>query len=104
MFQYIPVIIVSLLLLASCASTPTDGDVVAGNSRAVGQLEATVEALDRTTASSRERISAVIDSSRSIEDGIGRLEFLFRCYEREVIELQRAIDNIRAEAEKGDAL
>lgn len=87
---------------ASCASTPTDGDIVAGNSRAAGQLEATVASLDRTIAASRERIGTVIDASRGIEDGIVRLEYLFGCYEREVIELQREIDAIRAQAQMGD--
>lgn len=101
--KYARIIVLSIIFLlyfASCASTAvTDADIVAGNSRAVGQLEATVASLDRTIADSRERIAAVIDTSRSIADGISRLEYLFGCYEREVIELQREIDSIRNEAQ-----
>ena len=58
--------------------------VVAETSRATGQLEATVKALDGTVTNSRERIADIIEKSRGIADGIERVEYLFNEYEREV--------------------
>ena len=98
------IIIIALAALAfSCQSAgiPADSEVVAGNSRAAGQLEATVASLDRTVADSRERIGRVLLTGRSIEDGIVRLEYLFECYEREVVLLQLEVDAIRRQAEEG---
>lgn len=94
------------IFLCSCVSTGKYGDsnIVAGNSRAVGRLEATIEALDRTVADSRERVAAVIATSRDVENGIDRLEYLFRCYEREVVGLQREIDRIRGKASESEGL
>lgn len=94
-------IVIVSSLLCSCASLPTDYGIVAGNSRAAGQLEATISSLDRAVVGSRERIGEVISASRRIEDGIERLEYLFGCYEHEVIELQREIEVIRAQAQDG---
>lgn len=97
------IFLIACIIVCSCTGTRVyDSDFVAGNSRAAGQLEATVSSLDRTVADSRERIAAVITTSRDIENGIDRLEYLFRCYEREVIGLQQEIDAIRIQAQMGD--
>lgn len=91
-------------VFTGCETTRIDDSgIVERNSRAVGQLEATVSSLDRTVAASRERIGAVVSSSRDIEDGIARLEFLFKCYEREVVGLLAEIGRIRSQIEtKGE--
>lgn len=87
------------LFCTGCRSTEiTHTDIVDGNSRTAGKLEATVNALDGATSSSRERIGKLIETSRSIEDGIDRLEYLFAGYEREVERLQCDIERIRKEA------
>lgn len=84
------------MLLGGCASTKVGyTDIVGGNSRTAGQLETTVKALDGATSSSRERVGKLIETSRRIEDGIDRLEYLFDGYEREVERLQSEIDDIR---------
>lgn len=97
------VIGVFIFLLAGCCTcrrTGTDDkDVIAGNSRATGKLEATVQALDGTVANSRERIANIIETSRGIADGVERVEYLFNEYEREVEQLLKEIDRIRNEAE-----
>lgn len=76
-----------------------DADIIAGNSRAAGQLEATIAALDGTVNSSRERIADIIETGRSITDGLDRLEYLFGQYESEVGRLLGEIDRIRSEIE-----
>lgn len=87
------------LFCTGCRSTGiTHTDIVDGNSRTAGKLEATVNALDGATSSSRERIGKLIETSRSIEDGIEKLEYLFAGYEREVERLQCDIERIRKEA------
>lgn len=75
------------------------GESFCRDSYAAGKLEATVKELDRTTSDSRERIRDAVKASRSIEDGIERIEFLFGKYEQEVARLQNEIDRIRAQAE-----
>ena len=75
------------------------GEPFGRDSYAAGKLEATVKELDRTTSDSRERIRNAVKASRSIEDGIERIEFLFGKYEQEVGRLQNEIDRIRAQAE-----
>ncbi len=88
--------------VSSCSTTGTGTDVIdtiTGNSYAAGQLEATITELDRTTASSRERIEAIIGTSRNIENGIERVEYLFGQYESEVNRLLNEIDTIREQIE-----
>lgn len=75
------------------------GESFCRDSYTAGKLEATVKELDRTTSDSRERIRNAVKASRSIEDGIDRIEFLFGKYEQEVARLQNEIDRIRAQAE-----
>lgn len=87
------------LFCTGCRSTEiTHTDIVDGNSRTAGKLEATVEALDTAASASRERVGKLIETSRSIEDGIEKLEYLFTGYEREVERLQCDIERIRKEA------
>lgn len=87
------------LFCTGCRSTEFwHTDIVEGNSRTAGKLEATVEALDTAASSSRERVGKLIETSRSIEDGIEKLEYLFTGYEREVERLQCDIERIRKEA------
>lgn len=89
------------LLFTGCITTRTgaDSDIVSRDSQAVGRLEGTVTELDRTVNDSRERIGNIIETSRGIEDGIERLEYLFNEYEREVERLLDEIDRIRTEVE-----
>ena len=82
-----------------CTGCVTNGNAVAGDTFAAGQLEATIRELDRTTADSRKRIEDVISASRNLGDGIDRLEYLFTEYEREVRKLQTEIERIRDKAE-----
>ena len=92
-----------VVLLAGCctaSSTRADAaDIISGNSRATGKLEATISALDGTVNSSRERIAHIIKTSRNITDGVDRIEYLFRQYEAEVDRLLNEIDAIRNKAE-----
>ena len=74
-------------------------NIVAGNSRATGKLEATITALDGTVTNSRERIANIIETSRGITDGIERIKYLFGRYESEVERILNEIDKIRNEAE-----
>lgn len=92
--------VVCLCLFSGCCTGRIgDKDVIEGTSRATGQLEATVKALDGTVTNSRERIADIIEKSRGIADGIERVEYLFNEYEREVKRLLNEIDRIRNEAE-----
>lgn len=89
------------VLFTNCKSTgniDTDtANIIDGNSRASGQLEATIAQLDGTVNDSRNRITNIIETSRNIEDGIGRLEYLFDEYESEVYRILDEIDRIRTE-------
>lgn len=89
-------------LFSSCCTTNIKSDVadtIERNSYTVGQLEATVAALDGTVTSSRERIENIIGTSRSIENGIDRITYLFEQYESEVDRLLYEIDEIRRKIE-----
>lgn len=88
-------------LFSNCAGMRhrDTGESFCRDSYAAGKLETTVKELDRTTSDSRERIRNAVKTSRSIEDGIERIEFLFGKYEQEVARLQNEIDRIRAQAE-----
>lgn len=89
-------------MLTGCCtagSTRADAaDIISGNSRAAGKLEATISALDGTVNSSRERIARIIKTSRNITDGVDRIEYLFKQYESEVDRLLNEIDAIRNKA------
>ena len=87
---------------AGCQSARLQGDtgeVVAGNARAAGRLEATVRSLDDTIGDSRERLEIVARASERIAGGVDRAEFLFSEYEQEVGRLLDEIDRIRTEAQ-----
>lgn len=93
----------SLFVLSGCCSSggvsADDAIIISGNSYSVGKLEATITALDGAVSDSKERIANVIETSRSITDGIERVEYLFNEYESEVERLLDEIDRIRNEAE-----
>lgn len=91
--------VIVMLMFSSCCSCGKHGDsnIIERNSRATGKLETTVTELDRATADSRERIRNALTTSRNIEDGIERIEYLFEQYEFEVGKLQDEIDRIRDE-------
>ncbi|MBQ2553000.1 MAG: hypothetical protein II563_09180, partial [Treponema sp.] len=93
--------VVCLCFFSGCCTSGRIGgkDVIEGTSRATGQLEATVKALDGTVTNSRERIADIIEKSRGIADGIERVEYLFNEYEREVERVLGEIDRIRNETE-----
>lgn len=98
---YIFIIIAGSGIFTSCKSTQiSDSDTISRNSYATGQLEATIAELDRTTTDSRNRITGIISTSRNIENGIERIEYLFGEYESEVDRLLNEIDKIRIEIEK----
>lgn len=94
----------SLFALSGCCSpgrvSTDDTVIIAGNSYAVGKLEATITALDGAVSDSRERIANVIETSRCITDGVERVEYLFNEYESEVNRLLCEIDRIRIETQK----
>ena len=94
--KFIPFIFI-MFMFSSCCTCGKYGnsDVIERNSRAVGKLEATITELDGTIADSRERIAKIIETSRSIEDGIDRIEYLFNEYESEVELILDEIDGIR---------
>lgn len=89
------------MLFTDCKSTgnidANATSIIDRNSRASGQLEATITELDGTVNDSRDRIANIIETSRNIEDGIDRLEYLFIEYESEVYRILDEIDRIRAE-------
>ena len=100
MYLFIGVYLFMLAGCCTCGRINADTkDIIAGNSRATGKLEATITALDGTVTSSRERIANIIETSRGIADGIERVEYLFNEYESEVERLLDEIDRIRNEAE-----
>lgn len=94
----------SLFVLSGCCSSgrvsTDDAVIISRNSYSVGNLEATITALDGAVSDSRERIANVIETSRSITDGIERVEYLFNEYESEVNRLLNDIDRIRIETQK----
>lgn len=94
----------SLFVLSGCCSSggvsADDAVIISGNSYSVGNLEATITALDGAVSDSKERIANVIETSRSITDGIERVEYLFNEYESEVNRLLNDIDRIRIETQK----
>ena len=102
-FYVIFVCLFVVLLTTGCctaSSTRADAaDIISGNSRAAGKLEATISALDGTVNNSRERIARIIKTSRNITDGVDRIEYLFGQYEAEVDRLLNEIDTIRNKAE-----
>lgn len=93
----------SIVVLSGCKSTEhaDTANVVQGDSYSAGQLEATIQALDGTTADSRKRIEQLIGTSRGIEDTAERIDYLFTGYEREVQRLLDEVDTIRKQAEEG---
>jgi ABC-type transporter Mla subunit MlaD len=94
---------VCLFMFAGCCTcgriNADTKDIIAGNSRASGKIEATITALDGTVTNSRDRIANIIETSRGITDGVERVEYLFNEYESEVERLLNEIDRIRNEAE-----
>ncbi len=94
---------VCLFMFAGCCTcgriNADTKDIIAGNSRATGKLEATITALDGTVADSRERIANIIKTSRGITDGVERIEYLFEQYESEVERILGEIERIRDEAQ-----
>ena len=99
-FIFIGLFVVLLTGCCTAGSTRADaGDIISGNSRAAGKLEATISALDGTVNNSRERIARIIKTSRNITDGVDRIEYLFGQYEAEVDRLLNEIDTIRNKAE-----
>lgn len=99
-FIFIGLFVVLLTGCCTAGSTRADSaDIISGNSRAAGKLEATISAIDGTVNSSRERIAHIIKTSRNITDGVDRIEYLFRQYEAEVDRLLNEIDAIRNKAE-----
>lgn len=93
---------VCLFMFAGCCTcgriNADTKDIIAGNSRATGKLEATITALDGTVTNSRERIANIIETSRGITDGVERVEYLFNQYEHEVERLLDEIDAVRRKA------
>ena len=94
---------VCLFMFAGCCTcgriNADTKDIIAGNSRATGKLEATITALDGTVADSRERIANIFKTSRGITDGVERIEYLFEQYESEVERILGEIERIRDEAQ-----
>ena len=91
-------------VFTGCETTRIDDSgIVERNSCYIGRLEATVASLDATIGDSRERIADSVKQSKSIADGLERLEFLFGRYEQEVGKLLSEIERIRSQIEaKGE--
>lgn len=100
MYLFISVCLFMFAGCCTCGRINADAkDIIEGNSRTTGKLEATITALDGTVTNSRERIANIIETSRGITDAVDRVEFLFNEYESEVERLLNEIDRIRNEAE-----
>ena len=98
---YIFICITGSGIFTACKSTQiSDSDIIYRNSYTAGQLETTITELDRTTTDSRNRIADIIGTSRNIENGIERIEYLFNGYESEVDRLLNEIDRIRNQIKK----
>lgn len=95
------VLVAIIVILCSVSCTTTTG-LVTGDIRAAGQLEATVSALDRTVVNSRERVRGIVSASRDVENGIERLEYLFRCYAQEVERILYEIGTVRDEIKRAE--
>lgn len=91
--------IVIVVCSVSCATTT---GTLTGDIYAAGQLEATITALDRTVVNSRERVRGIVSASRDVENGIERLEYLFRCYAQEVERILYEIGTVRDEIERAE--
>ena len=88
----------SMLLLSSlftgCATTGLqrkDTELVSANSRNIGRVESTAEAIGDTISDSRERLEIVRRASERIGEAGERLDYLFSEYEREV---ERILDEL----------
>lgn len=84
----------SFCFITGCATTGLqrkDTELVAANSRNVGRIESTAEALGDTISDSRERIEIVRRASERIGEAGERLDYLFSEYEREV---ERILDEL----------
>ena len=88
----------SVLLLSSiftgCATTGLqrkDTELVSANSRNIGRVESTAEAIEDTISDSRERLEIVRRASERIGEAGERLDYLFSEYEREV---ERILDEL----------
>lgn len=87
-------------VFTGCETTRIDDSGIVGrNSHYIGRLEATIASLDATIGDSRERIADSVKQSKSIADGLERLEFLFGRYEQEVGKLLAEIGRIRNQIE-----
>lgn len=91
------------VLFTGCATvnglSGEDAELVAANSRNIGRIESTAEALGDTISDSRERLEIVRRASERIGEAGERLDYLFTEYEREVGRLLDEIDSLRAREE-----
>ncbi|MBO7123279.1 MAG: hypothetical protein J6V90_08375 [Treponema sp.] len=82
------------LCIGGCATTKShSGGVRESSSFIVGKLEGSVEDFDRG-------IARAVERSRSIEDELERLDYLFGQYEQTALRLRDQVDSLRAEIER----
>lgn len=100
------VALVFCCLFGGCSSTrglqAEDAELVSANTRNLGRIESTVDALDATVRSSNERLEIVARAGERIRDAGQRLEYLFGEYEREVDRLLDEIDTLRVKLQEGE--
>ena len=80
--------------ITGCATTGlqrNDTELVSANSRNIGRVESTAEAIGDTISDSRERLEIVRRASERIGEAGERLDYLFSEYEREV---ERILDEL----------
>lgn len=77
-----------------------DAEYISENSRNIGRIEGTVEALGDTIADSRQRLEIVGRASERIRDAAERLDYLISEYELEVERILNEIDRLRSELEE----
>lgn len=82
-----------------CTSTyglsKSDAELIDANSRNIGRIEGTIDALGDTINDSHERLEIVARASSRIRDASERLAYLFDEYEREVQRILTEIDELR---------
>lgn len=86
--------LVPCCFITGCTTTGLqrkDTELVATNSRNIGRIESTAEALGDTISDSRERLEIVRRASGRIGEAGERLDYLFSEYEREV---ERILDEL----------
>ena len=93
-FFIVFIVICTSLLLTGCKTTEhTDiGNIRGSSAFIVGELESSIEAFDRN-------VGRAIERSKSIEDEVARLDYLFGEYEQAALRLREDLRKTKAKLE-----